>query len=92
MDAAYGLRLTNSRYRTTVESAAGEVISELTATRDLKAMVDADLIQPIGERRGRYYVGLPVLIETRQFVREARPPRDTEDPFRRAAARLELPL
>jgi len=51
MEAAYGLRLRNARYRSIVESAEDEEISELTSTRDLKAMVEANLIDPIGERR-----------------------------------------
>ncbi len=92
MDAAYGLRLRNSRYRSTVDSAVGEEISELTATRDLKAMVDANLLEPVGERRARFYVARPVLLELRQRIRGSRPPRDSEDPFHRAAAQLELPI
>ena len=91
-DAAYGLRLTNSRYRATVKSAAGEEISELTATRDLKAMVEADMLAPVGERRARHYVATTVLTDTRSRIREARPPREREDPFVRAAAQLELPI
>lgn len=92
MDAAYGLRLTNSRYRSAVERSAGEEISELTATRDLKAMVDAGLLRPVGERRGRYYVADDVLTEIRQQIRQARPPRESEDPFERAASQLALPI
>jgi hypothetical protein len=92
MDAAYGLRLTNSRYRSTVETALGEAISELTASRDLKAMVDAALLNPIGERRGRHYEANAVLIDARRRVRESRPPREEDDPFRRAAEQLELPI
>lgn len=92
MDAAYGLRLTNSRYRATVDSGAGEEISELTATRDLKAMVDAGMLVPVGERRARHYVATPVLLDVRSRIRAARPPRETEDPFTRAAAQLQLPL
>jgi Fic family protein len=40
MEAAYGLRLRNARYRS-------------LSTRDLKAMVEANLIDPIGERPPR---------------------------------------
>jgi Fic family protein len=92
MDAAYGLKLRNSRYRSSVDDAVGEEISELTATRDLKAMVDAGLIEPVGERRARFYVASPTLIETRQAIRDARPPRDSEDPFERATTQLALPI
>lgn len=92
MDAAFGLRLTNSRYRSTVDSALGEEISELTASRDLKAMVDAGLLNPVGERRGRHYMANAVLTSARERVRESRPPRESDDPFRRAAEQLELPI
>ncbi len=90
MEAAYGLRLRNARYRSLVESAEAEEISELTSTRDLKAMVEANLIEPIGERRARYYVANELLIRIRQDIRERRPPRETEDPFAQASQQLQL--
>lgn len=80
-DAAYGLRMRNRVYRSVVETTDGEEISELTATRDLKAIVQAGLFHPVGERRGRYYVATEELRRVWQKIRSRRPPRDDDDPF-----------
>ena len=81
IEAAYGFRLRNAVYRTVVESTAGEPISELTASRDLKALTDARLLRAVGEKRGRYYLPTDELVELRQKIRAARPPRNEYDPF-----------
>jgi Fic family protein len=81
MDAAYGFRLRRKSYRTSVGAASGEEISEITASRDLKAMVEANLLEPFGERRSRYYVAMPQLLALRERVRADRPPRESRDPF-----------
>lgn len=52
-DAAIGYRVRNSNYRNIAE------ISDILASRDLKAGVDVGLLIPDGERRGRVYVGSP---------------------------------
>jgi len=49
-DAALGMRLTNARYQKDAE------VSQHAAGRDLKELADADLLDPVGEKRGRYYV------------------------------------
>lgn len=49
-NCAIGLRLTSSRY----QREAG--VSQHTAGRDLRALADLELIEPRGEKRGRYYV------------------------------------
>lgn len=49
-DAALGLRVRRPGY---VKRSG---IEERTATRDLKALVDADLLMPKGNTRGRHYV------------------------------------
>lgn len=92
MDAAYGLRLRRGSYRALVASVASEEITDLTATRDLKAMVDADLLDAIGERRGRYYVAGEDLTEARARVRTGRPPRAEDDPFQIVRDRRQLTL
>ncbi len=81
MDAAYGLRLRRGVYRAVTASVGGDEISDLTATRDLKAMVDAGLLRAVGERRGRYYVASEEVQKVRSEIRAARPPRSEEDPF-----------
>jgi Fic family protein len=91
-DIALGLRLRRNSYRSVVESSTGEEISELTATRDLQAMVRAGLLLPQGETRGRYYVGSPAVLAARAAIRADRPPRDDYDPFVVAERELQLSL
>ena len=81
MDAAYGLRLRRRSYRTSVEAVAGEEISDLTASRDLKAMVDSGLLAAVGERRSRYYLASDSVTELRTRVRAARSSKVSDDPF-----------
>lgn len=92
MDAAYGLRLRRGSYRSLAASVGGEEISDLTATRDLKAMVDNDLLEAIGERRGRYYVASDDLFAVREKIRAGRPPRAEGDPFQVVRDRRQLTL
>jgi Fic family protein len=49
-DSAIGYRVRNSSYRNLAE------VSDVLASRDLKAAVDAGLLVPAGERRGRVYI------------------------------------
>lgn len=91
-DAAHGIRLRNAMYRKLVKETLAEELSELTATRDLRAMVQANLLESVGEGRGRYYVPMPAVIELRARAREGRPPRATVDPFDLAQAQMQLQL
>jgi len=88
-DAAHGLRIRNAVYRRLVQETLDEQISELTASRDLKAMVDANLLHPVGERRGRHYVAQESVLELRRNIRRDRPARVTADPFDLARRQLE---
>jgi Fic family protein len=88
-DAAYGIRLRNAMYRKLVDETLGEEISDLTASRDLKAMVDAELLDAVGQGRGRYYVPSSTVADLRVKVRETRPARSTIDPFDVARTELE---
>lgn len=54
-DAAIGYRVRNASYRHLAE------LSDIAASRDLKNAVDAELLVPSGERRGRIYVAAPHL-------------------------------
>jgi Fic family protein len=92
VEAAYGFRLTHAAYKTIIEMTAGETVSSLTTSRDLKAMVDAKLLEPIGQTRGRHYVGEPILLEQRSRIQSTRAPRDTSDPFELATGQLSLQL
>lgn len=81
MDAAIGVRIRRKVYRSSVEVAMGEEISDLTASRDLKSMVDAGILDAVGERRGRYYLAGEILTQMRERVRMGRPPKSSDDPF-----------
>ncbi len=89
-EAALGFRLRNSSYRAVVEVTHGDTLPDLTASRDLKAIVDAGLFEPIGERRGRYYLAAPALLAEQERIRSSRAPKETDDPFERALGQLEL--
>jgi Fic family protein len=81
MDASIGARIRRKAYRTSVEGAMGEEVSDLTASRDLKAMVEAALLDAVGERRARYYLASEALAQVRERIREKRAPRSSDDPF-----------
>jgi Fic family protein len=78
--ASGGRRLRRVTYRSlAAESVLGE-ISEAMATRDLKALVEANLLMAVGERRGRFYLPTDRLRAVRARTREQRGP-EIEDPF-----------
>jgi Fic family protein len=79
-DAAMGLRVRNATYRAVVEQ-SDEEITEQTASRDLRQLVDAGLLVAHGEKRGRYYGASRTLADIRQAIVRARDPRDDTDPF-----------
>jgi Fic family protein len=66
-DAALGFRVTNVRHR-----ADGE-ISELVASRDLRRMCELGLLQPFGEKRGRFYRASEELLSARVATRAPKP-------------------
>lgn len=80
-DAAIGFRVRSERYREHAE------VSNQMAGKDLKALVEKNLLIPKGERRGRTYVASPHLFSIRESAREPR--KQTEDVFIR---QLNLPF
>jgi Fic family protein len=66
-DATVGFRVRNSTYRPVAE------VSEQVASRDLKAMVDADLLVALGEARGRSYASGPSLRDLWKRIRQLFP-------------------
>ena len=72
LDAAWGLRVRNQRYRQEND------ISDVVASRDLKAMCELGLLTPVGEKRGRHYIAARPLIEIRERCRDRSP---TDDPY-----------
>jgi Fic family protein len=77
-DAVYGFRVRNATYRAVV--AQDEGVTEQTATRDLRRLVDAGLLQPHGELRGRHYIAGDELTALRESILGRRP-QDVTDPF-----------
>lgn len=76
-DAAIGFRVRNSTYRAMHE----DEITDGTASRDLKQLVDAGLLAPHGEKRGRHYTGSSQLRDLWRTIAAARDPRDDSNPF-----------
>jgi DNA-binding transcriptional ArsR family regulator len=72
VDASRGFRLRNSSYRRLVELSEAIDLTDHTASRDLRALVDANLLTPKGERRGRMYLAGPPLLDAWQTVRGLR--------------------
>jgi Fic family protein len=72
VDAAMGLRVRNATYRPSAE------VSDQVASRDLKLLVDAGFLEPVGERRGRHYVASDRLRAETSGVKRGAP---IEDPF-----------
>jgi Fic family protein len=70
-DAAIGLRIRNSSYRSTLRS-YDEGISNQLATGDLRAMVQAGLLEQRGAKRGAYYVAADPLVKIAIDVRRNR--------------------
>lgn len=79
-DAALGYRVRNATYRKAAD------ISDPLASRDLRAMVDAELLVPHGERRGRHYVAGGWLRAARVATLA---PKITTDPFTDQVLRIE---
>lgn len=90
-EAAYGLRIKRATYLRSVETTWGESIADLTASRDLRALVNAGLFIPIGDTRGRYYVASEPLLAEWERIR-AKWPRgpEADDPFKIAESRMQL--
>jgi Fic family protein len=83
-DAAQRLRVRNSAYHDMAE------ISEYAGGRDLKHLVEAGLLQPKGEKRGRYYVATERLLEVARPTWEQDRGAEQEDPFESLQLKLHL--
>jgi DNA-binding transcriptional ArsR family regulator len=60
-NAALGLRIRNATYRSAAD------VSPNVASRDLRVLVDAGLIEGHGQKRGKYYTATePILIAARR--------------------------
>ncbi len=93
MDAAYGFRVRRRSYQNAANLSGGEQVPDVTASRDLKAMVQKGLLEPVGERRSRHYLASDELRSIREEIRARRAPREERDPFTivRRGEQLSLP-
>jgi hypothetical protein len=73
-DAAMGFRIRSSHYRHNAD------VSNVMASRDLRAMVSAGLLAARGERRGRLYIGTDYLRTIANRLRDQEP-KEIPDPF-----------
>ncbi len=80
-DASRGWRLRRSLYVKTVQSSSGELITDATATRDLRAMAKSGLLESVGEKRGRYYRPTEELRGVWSVIRSQRLARRVDDPY-----------
>jgi Fic family protein len=92
LDTAYGLRIRRGSYRAASKDMSGEEISDQSASRDLRAMVDLGLLEAVGERRARYYLAGTDARRLREEIRSSRPPREADDPFAIVRQRRQLSL
>lgn len=72
MKSGYGIKVRNPSYRQESD------ISNQVAKIDLKSLVLAGLLEPKGERRGRYYIASQLLVSLRQ---QSRIRAEVIDPF-----------
>ena len=77
IEAAFGGRVRNASYRVSVD------VSNNLASRDLKSFVDASMLTPEGEKRGRYYLASP---SVRAIREKHRLPKEEDDPFQEAVS------
>lgn len=80
-DAALGLRIRNSSYRTHLRLGAGVEISNQVATTDLREMVKSGLLLQQGYKRGTFYKAGEQLAGIRNRMLQARDPIDTSSLF-----------
>jgi hypothetical protein len=79
-DAAMGLRVRNVTYRAALEESGEEPITEQTASRDLQRAVEAGLLVPSGQKRGRYYTASNDVAQIRLSIKSERTARNDADP------------
>ena len=74
--AAWGLEVRAATYRAAVGDLSGNA-----ASRDLRRLIEAGLLIPRGDKRGRIYAASPSLRAIREAIIVGRDPADDRDPF-----------
>jgi Fic family protein len=72
LEGAFGTRIRNASYRVSTD------VSHNLASRDLKQLVDAGLLEAKGEKRGRHYIAAAPV---REIHERNRRPKGVDDPF-----------
>jgi Fic family protein len=80
-DAAIGLRVRNTTYRTILRNQWQEELSSQVATLDLRAMTRAGLLVQHGNKRGAFYTAAPTVVQVTARVREGRVPISADELF-----------
>jgi DNA-binding transcriptional ArsR family regulator len=80
-DAALGLRVRSVTYRGALDEASLEVITEATASRDLRQLVGEGLLEAVGEKRGRHYRATRDVKVIREMITKDRKKSEKSDPF-----------
>ena len=81
VEAAYSGKIRRATYIENIKTTQGEWIADLTASRDLRALVTAGLFDPVGDTKGRYYVPSEPLLAERKSVAAKYPRTDRHDPY-----------
>jgi Fic family protein len=81
-DAALGLRVRSGGYRSALDEASLESITEATASRDLRQLADEGLLEAVGEKRGRHYRATREVTAIREALTIDRK-KERADPFER---------
>ena len=84
-DAALGVTLTNARYRTETE------LTDFSASRELRRLSEANLLEPKGEKRARTYSASKRLRDMRDAVRMRIPLADPYDIIKTRAQDVQEP-
>jgi len=80
-DAALGLRVRSGGYRSALDEASLESITEATASRDLRQLAEEGLLEAVGEKRGRHYRATPEVTAIREAMTSDRKKKEKSDPF-----------
>lgn len=86
LDAAFGYKVRNNRYREEND------ISDAVAGRDLRRLCELEWLEPVGEKRGRFYIASRALLAIPQKTRENRRAADPYELVRQKTDQLELPV
>lgn len=80
-DAALGLRIRSATYRAALDASSLEVVTEATASRDLRQLAEDGLLEAVGEKRGRHYRATSEVEAVRQAITSVRKKKEKADPF-----------